>query len=471
MPDRRDNSDLISNPVLVGTVIIAIIVIGVFLSYNANRGLPFVPTYDFKVQVRDAAELVKGSEVRIGGARVGQINAITAEPRKGKRAPLAQLDVALDKKREFLPADTTARVRPRSILGAKYVELVPGHSRKTIPSGGTLPVSHSLAAAEIDESFDVFDRQTSSGLRGAITSLGDALAGRGRAFNDTIVATRQLLPPLERVLTLVADPATGLSGFIRGAAATTGALAPVAPQLGDLLDRGAITLRAIDAAGGALGQTLDELPPTEAVGQRTLTRAAPVLADAAALSRALRPGSALLPEATTHLASSVETATPVLRRVPALSDQLGTTLAALGILARDRATTGAVQRLLETVASLDPTLRFVNPAQTHCNVFGLWTRNLGSLVSEGDESGAVINALVMLGTQMLPASTRSPDLHANYYPNENGQECESNNEPFQPNQQAIGNPAGLQSRKVELTSPPPAALALGRKAGRVGSAP
>jgi virulence factor Mce-like protein len=469
MPERdRHGSDLISNPILVGTVIIAIIVIGVFLSYNANKGLPFVPTYNIKVQVPDAAELVAGSEVRIGGARVGQVNKITAEPRHGSQPPLAQLNLALDKNRAGLAEDTTAHVRPASILGSKYVELVPGRSPAKIPQGGTLSVKHALPAAEIDEAFDIFDHQTSQGLRNSITALGNSLAGRGRQLNDTIVATGQLLPPLQRVLTLLADPATGLDGFIRGAVATTSALAPVAPQLGSLLDKGAITLKAIDAAGPALGETLDQLPPTEVAGSHTLADLTPTLADAARLSRALRPGSDLLPIATDHLASALEATTPVLRRTPSLADKLGGALVSLDLLSRDKASSGAVRKLIETLNSLEPTLDVFNPAQTHCNVFGLWTRNLSSIVSEGDESGPAINAELIVGPQMLPSATKAPDLHVNPYPNENAQECESGNETFTANQQLIGNPPGLQSSHTEITRPPASATALARKAGLLG---
>ena len=61
-------------------------VVAVFLSYNANNGLPFVPTYDVTVQVPDAAGLVRGNEVRIGGKRVGVIEEINASTRRGRRA-------------------------------------------------------------------------------------------------------------------------------------------------------------------------------------------------------------------------------------------------------------------------------------------------------------------------------------------------------------------------------------------------
>ena len=53
-----------------------VILVAVFLAYNANNGLPFVSTYDLKVRVPNAQALVKGNEVRIGGARVGTVRKV-----------------------------------------------------------------------------------------------------------------------------------------------------------------------------------------------------------------------------------------------------------------------------------------------------------------------------------------------------------------------------------------------------------
>ena len=68
---RRSGSALSASPVLVGAVTVLVTIVAVFLSYNANSGLPFVPTYDLKANLPNAAQLVEGFEVRIGGARVG----------------------------------------------------------------------------------------------------------------------------------------------------------------------------------------------------------------------------------------------------------------------------------------------------------------------------------------------------------------------------------------------------------------
>ena len=73
---RRGAASIAANPVLIGAATVLVIVVAVFLAYNANSGLPFVPTYQLKVEVPNAANLVKGNEVRVGGARVGVVDAI-----------------------------------------------------------------------------------------------------------------------------------------------------------------------------------------------------------------------------------------------------------------------------------------------------------------------------------------------------------------------------------------------------------
>ena len=63
---------LAASPTLVGAVTVLVVVVAVFLSYQANQGLPFVPTYKISAELPNAASLVAGNEVRIGGIRIGR---------------------------------------------------------------------------------------------------------------------------------------------------------------------------------------------------------------------------------------------------------------------------------------------------------------------------------------------------------------------------------------------------------------
>src|SRR5829696_9236816 len=115
------------NPVLIGAATVLVVLVAVFLSYNANQGLPFVPTYNLEVETPSAANLVRGNEVRIGGTRVGSVDAIDVERREDGTS-IAVLGLKLEKSAEPLPKDSTVIIRPRSALGLKYVELTRGTS-------------------------------------------------------------------------------------------------------------------------------------------------------------------------------------------------------------------------------------------------------------------------------------------------------------------------------------------------------
>src|SRR3954467_13130512 len=113
---RRPQSSIASNPMLVGTTTLLTVLVAIFVTYNANNGLPFVPTYQVTAIVRDADLLGHNAEVRIGGKRVGSIDAMSAEPTRSG-VPVARLHLKLDTSASPLPVDTAVRVRPKSVIG------------------------------------------------------------------------------------------------------------------------------------------------------------------------------------------------------------------------------------------------------------------------------------------------------------------------------------------------------------------
>jgi virulence factor Mce-like protein len=451
---RRRVPAAFESPLLVGSVILAVGLIGVILSYNANKGLPFAPTYQVFVDVPDAAELTAAnSEVRIRGTRVGLVKEIRAMPPRGSRPAFARLSLALDPGVPRLPVDSQVDVRPRSVLGAKYLEVIPGRSRRTLAEGGLLPVSRARAVVEFDEAFNVFDRETAAGLRNSVTVMGDALAGRGEALNRSALTVRRMLGPMQQVMATFADPATDLEGFIRGAAATMRALVPVSHTFARMIDRGATTLAAIDVARGRFGETIEELPETEIVTIRAARTINPVLDDAAAIAREIRPGSELIKPTSRDLADAVDVAIPVLERTPPLAKRLDEGLKALDVLVRNTRANDVLDGLYAATTTLRSTLHDVAPAQTRCNVLGLYGRNLTSVVTEGDADGTWLNNLLIADfEQTFQSKEPAANLHLNFYPHENDRECEAGNEPFEPGQR-IGNPPGRQSSHVPNSGP------------------
>ena len=441
------------NPILTGAATVLIVLLAVFLAYNANSGLPGVPAYTVTVEVPDAARLTVGNEVRVRGRRAGQGKKI--EPRIARDGtPYARLTLRLERTVDALPVDSTARVRPRSTLVLKYLELTPGRSEDTVADAGTLPLRQGRGRVELDQVLQAFDSETRRDLRSVVTDLSDGTAGRGADLNRAIGELRPLVRHLVPVMRTLAAPQTDLAGAIEGVQGATAAVAPVSEQLAGLLRGFAVTLDAVVRAEPELDQTLADLPETTATATEALREIAPVLDDGAALMRDIRPAAHLLPGAARGLASVARRGTPVLERAIDLGPDLEDTLNAVGRLVAEPATLASVKRLTEVVASLGPTLRTVNPFQVDCNYLGLWTRNASSTISEGDAHGTWFRFIpIIQPTEITQSAEPAPELHVTPYGRVDG-ECETGNEPFEPGRR-IGNPAGLQPDHTEDTAPPP----------------
>ena len=134
----KGRAGIAGNPVLIGAATVLVVLVAVFLAYNANKGLPFVPTYQLRAEVPSAANLVVGNDVRIGGSRVGFVDGITRE-RQDDGTTIAMLDLTLERDVSPLPRDSTLIIRPRSALGLKYVEITRGTRQRGLRRGGDDP--------------------------------------------------------------------------------------------------------------------------------------------------------------------------------------------------------------------------------------------------------------------------------------------------------------------------------------------
>src|SRR4051795_9114093 len=242
---RRGTASIVASPVLVGAVTTLIVIVAVFLAYNANNGLPFVPTYDVWAQLPSGANLVKGNEVRVGGFRVGVVDKIVPQYNSLLRRTVARVHMKLDKSVQPLAKDTTLIVRQRSALGLKYIEVTPGHAAADYRAGDTIPLKFAGNPVEFDDVFSTFDKPTRDSSRLALKGFGDAFAGRGESLNAAIAALNPFLTHLTPVMRNLADPSTQLDEFFKQIGATSAEVAPVAKVQALLFGEMADTFHAI----------------------------------------------------------------------------------------------------------------------------------------------------------------------------------------------------------------------------------
>jgi virulence factor Mce-like protein len=457
-----------ANPVLVGAVTVLVVAIAFWLSYNSNSGLPFVPTYSVDAQLPDAASLVKGAEVRVGGSRVGLVQRIDPVAH-ADGSVTARLRLELDKDVEPLPADSTVIVRPRSALGMKYLQLTPGRSANGLPNGGSLALAQAKPRpVELDDVARAFDDPTRRAITRVLHEGGNALAGRGGDLNLALERLGPLLRELTPVMTSLADPGTRLAGFVRDLGRAVAIIAPAAETQAALFRDLDTTFGALaDVARPQLQDALSTAPAALDAATRALPAVRPLLANARGLFHELRPGVRALSATAPDLSRALVTGTGTLRRSVALSRRLDPAFRAVRRFAEDPLVTLGIADLTDLAKTADPTVAHLTPAQTVCNYATLFFRNVASLLSEGVGGGTAQRFIIIAapqgpdsegGPSSAPANGPGRDnyLHTNPYPNtaSPGQprECEAGNEPYVPGRQAIGNVPGSQGTAHDVTT-------------------
>jgi virulence factor Mce-like protein len=452
------------NPVLIGAATVLVVLVAVFLAYNANQGLPFVPTYSLNAQTPSAANLVRGNEVRIGGTRVGSVDKIEVQ-RQENGTSIAVLGLKLERSASPLPKDSTVIIRPRSALGLKYVELTRGTSDEGFEDGDTIPLAQATPTpVEFDEFLNMFDEDTRDASATNLQGFGDALAGRGQSLNQAIGAFRPLLRDIIPVAQNLSSTETNLPRFIGELADAARIVAPAAEAQAQLFVNLDATFGALRAVAPFIQESISEGPETLDAAIAGFPVQRPFLANTEALFRELQPGARALLTAAPDLADALEIGTPVLKRSPAFNERLASLLTELETFAEDPLVPRGINRLTDTVRTLNPTLQFLAPTQTTCNYIASWFRNIGSLLSEGDQNGTWQRFIIVAnpqgpnnegGPSSGPADgpTLENHLHSNPYPNTAApgqpRECEAGNETFIKGRTVTSNVPGTQQAATE----------------------
>jgi ABC-type transporter Mla subunit MlaD len=465
---RRHDSWWAGNPVLIGALTVLVTFVAVYLAYNATNGLPFVPTYDLRVQAADASELTKGDDVYLGGSLIGIVSSVVPTRTQTGR-PIALLNLHLQKSIEPLPVDTSFTVRLKGTIGLKYLQVTLGHNKHGFSNGATVPMRQESTAVDFDQVLSMFNPPTRVGVQRSTIGFGEALAGRGYDLNNAIGAFLPLLTDLGPVARNLSSPHTNLGGFFRGLASYAGALAPVAQTQASLFTNLNTTFRAL--AGVAVPSLQDTISQTPPMFQATIAGSPiirPFLTDTAALLGELRPGAATLPQSAPVLAQTFAIGTRNLPGTAALDRRTVTLAKSVASYGQTPSVQQGLDRLTLTLSKLGPPLAFLTPAQTSCNYVTLFLRNGASLLSEHVSQGTLLR-FVQIAIDDLPgresgpsshaytgaAGSASGPLHVNPYPYTNapGQPaaCAAGNEPYSAAHAVIGNPSGHLSLKTEVT--------------------
>jgi phospholipid/cholesterol/gamma-HCH transport system substrate-binding protein len=153
-------------PILGALVLVAAVAFLVF-AYN-KAGQRSFAGYAVTARFSSIDGLQTGSDVKIGGVKVGQVTNITIDP--ATYLAMVKLMISPEIK---LPVDSVASITTEGLLGGKYVGLTPGSSDDMMKAGAL--ITHTEASVSLENLIGQF--MYSPGGSNKSSDAGGAAAG------------------------------------------------------------------------------------------------------------------------------------------------------------------------------------------------------------------------------------------------------------------------------------------------------
>jgi phospholipid/cholesterol/gamma-HCH transport system substrate-binding protein len=223
-----------------------------FISINMGLHGPWSNEFALNADFASANGLVPQAEVRVSGVHVGSVLEITDAGDGGARVKMAlQPDVRLRQ-------DVRAVIRPKTMLGEKFVELVrqQGSSHPYMQSGATIPKAQTGQAIEIDDILNAMDAPTRQAMSESFRQLGVALDGRQADVKAALAPIDNTLANLRPLARVGQSRQQELDRILSNLNVIMQALADEQDQLGHIVDSGDTVMSAIASRDQALAGTV-----------------------------------------------------------------------------------------------------------------------------------------------------------------------------------------------------------------------
>lgn len=237
------------------TAFAAVCLIGLgFLALNMGFQAPFTQGFEVKADFGSANGLVALDQVRVSGVAVGKVRGIDPGNDGGSLVTM-DLDSSVQ-----LPQGTRAVIRPKSLLGEEFVELIRPRNASDSPmlqSGSTIGRDLTGQAVQIDDILNATaDPQTRAAMAESFRELGVALDGQAGNINqslDPLDATMTNFRPLARV---GEQRQQELDRILTNLNTIMQALADEQNALGSIVDSGDAVMSAMASRDQALAGTI-----------------------------------------------------------------------------------------------------------------------------------------------------------------------------------------------------------------------
>jgi phospholipid/cholesterol/gamma-HCH transport system substrate-binding protein len=293
-----------------------------FLWIAFGGPVPFkAKSYQITAYLPEATQLAVESDVRIGGVSVGKVKETGLAPPSAKINGNDTTAAVIEIEPQYAPISEDARaiLRQKTLLGETYVELTSGtepggdaapvslgaqssvsdaeaEEIEAIPEGGTLAVSRTTEANQIDEFFNALDEEARRSFQRWQASAATAIRDRGASLNDALGNLAPFLTDTSDLFEILNRQEEALRGVVADTGTTFEALSERGAELTNAIRGGRNTFSALASEQEALAELFQILPVFQRESRATLIRldqfqqtATPLIEKLMPVAQKLRP--------------------------------------------------------------------------------------------------------------------------------------------------------------------------------------
>jgi phospholipid/cholesterol/gamma-HCH transport system substrate-binding protein len=220
------------NPVPIGAIGLTVILGLLILSFNASK-LPFLNGGNtYHADFADAAGLKKGDDIRISGVKVGSVTSVELDGAKVRVGMRVDSDLRIG-------ADSRADIKIKTLLGQKYVSLVPSGEGRLAED---IPLARTTTPLDVTAAFNGLGERAGQIDTDQLARAFDTIA---ETFKDTPDYVHESLRGLRRLSTSIASRDTALKALLQRANGVTETLAARDVQVAQLINDSNLILQTV----------------------------------------------------------------------------------------------------------------------------------------------------------------------------------------------------------------------------------
>ena len=289
-----------------------------FLWLSFGGSVPLEPKgYRFSVEFSQAVELGTQADVEISGVSVGKVVGVGLDRGTGLTRAVIEISPQFAPR----PANTTAILRQKTLLGETYVQLSFGNSRgPMLADGGSLPQGQVAPSVQLDQILSTFDPATRQAFETWMTQDGMAFTARGEDFNAALAQLYPFATNVDSVLAVLRRDSAQTRVLLADGAQVLAAISASPARLQDLVRNVEHRVLGDRRPQAALQAAVRAFPAFLASTQQTVDRLRSFAGSAKPLVDELRPAAVAL--------------SPALQAIARIAPDLRTVMVDIGPLTR-----------------------------------------------------------------------------------------------------------------------------------------